>query len=83
MAARSGASRALPMSAERAHRSFAATLLELTRLQATASQLRARYVSVMRARSPSLPSPAPHRMVELAAIGAAQVRAASRTAVQQ
>ena len=55
-------------------RSFSATLLELTRLQAAASQLRERYVSVTRTCSPPLPSPAPHRKVEMAAMWAAQVR---------
>ena len=54
-------------------RPFAATLLELTRLQAAASRLRERYVSVTRTCSPPLPSPAPHKTVEIAALWAAQV----------
>ncbi len=58
----------------RRRRPFAATLLELTRLQANASRLRQHYVSATRTCSPPLPSPAPHKTVELEALRAAQVR---------
>jgi hypothetical protein len=58
-------------------RAFAATLSELTRLQAAASQLREQYVSVTRTCSPPLPTVAPAKTLELAALQAAQVTASA------